>query len=856
MAKVSRPHKSAFMVTAAIVASCIIAVGSVVALQGYLVKQDLIRNDVQARALEVTDLLALQSGPSLRFGREEGVAEPLSRVLAAARGKALAGLGYTAVGAPMAETGSVTDALRTLAQQAAESGEVAISSDGYSVAIPAFVGTDIAGSVAMTWSPESSLVATQGELKEQLVVAAIVTIIATCLATLLLQWHLLRPLNRLCDAMKRIARSDYKIELPRLRREDEIGMINRSLADMRDALEAGEAERRDSAFRSAALHASSAPMMLLDESLVVIYANNAAASLLRDLSPAIRSSNPSFDSEAVVGQDLSQFNSAELDGDERLRDPEQLPVKVNLTMGDTRLELDIAVVRDADGQAIGRVVEANDITESTLNQSVIATLDANQPYAEFDVEGTLVKANDRFASVCGRSAGREIIGKRLAHLVTRVGDSDLSDWQSRLSSGTPIAGKLSVGQHDGIIDGSLFAVLDARGAVMRYLMMGQDVTQSERDLTAAEQRREESERIQSDVVASLSSALREVSGGKLTTRIETPFASDYEQLRADFNATLRTLEELVGSVSGMAIDVRKEAAEIASSADSLSGRTERTAATLEETAAALDELTSSVQSAAESAGRANTVVSETQARAVESGEVVESAVSAMSAIEESSGKIAKIIDVIEDIAFQTNLLALNAGVEAARAGEAGRGFAVVASEVRALAQRSSDAAREINALISASGTQVGRGVDLVGRTGEALQQIVSSITEVSNLVGGIAVSSKEQSTGVAEINTAVNQLDQATQQNAAMFEETTAASHSLTQLAESLAHTVDRFEIGTKRAPAANVAAQRPAKAAEQASAPVAPPVVRSSVPTGASAAVAQTAAPSAPPIDDGWEEF
>jgi len=228
----------------------------------------------------------------------------------------------------------------------------------------------------------------------------------------------------------------------------------------------------------------------------------------------------------------------------------------------------------------------------------------------------------------------------------------------------------------------------------------------------------------------------------------------------------------------------------------LSRRTERQAATLEETAAALDELTASVRSAAEGAGLANQVVSDAKSSAEASGVVVQEAVDAMEEIQTSSSKISRIINVIDDIAFQTNLLALNAGVEAARAGEAGRGFAVVASEVRALAQRTSDAAREINDLISTSSQHVGRGVDLVGQAGSALQQIVESVSNIAVHVSEIAVSANEQSSGLAEINTAVNQLDQVTQQNAAMFEETTAASHSLTKEAENLSETTAQFRIG------------------------------------------------------------
>ncbi len=221
-----------------------------------------------------------------------------------------------------------------------------------------------------------------------------------------------------------------------------------------------------------------------------------------------------------------------------------------------------------------------------------------------------------------------------------------------------------------------------------------------------------------------------------------------------------------------------------------------------ETASALDELTATVKRTADGAKQANTAVIQARADAEKSGDVVHQAVTAMGGIENSAQQISQIIGVIDEIAFQTNLLALNAGVEAARAGDAGKGFAVVASEVRALAQRSAEAAKEIKALISASAAQVKEGVDLVGQTGEALGRIVGQVAEISGLVSSIAASAQEQATGLTEVNTAVNSMDQVTQQNAAMVEESTAASHSLVQEANQLTALLARFRLG-KRPPGA-----------------------------------------------------
>jgi methyl-accepting chemotaxis protein len=242
--------------------------------------------------------------------------------------------------------------------------------------------------------------------------------------------------------------------------------------------------------------------------------------------------------------------------------------------------------------------------------------------------------------------------------------------------------------------------------------------------------------------------------------------------------------------------VRAGAAEINTASDDLARRAERTAASLEESAAALDEITAAVRKSAEGANAARDAVMAAKAGAEASAKVVDDTVEAMVTIEGSSRQISTIIGVIDEIAFQTNLLALNAGVEAARAGDAGRGFAVVATEVRALAQRSADAAKEIKTLISSSGRQVEAGVKLVGETGKALGRIVAQVNQLNALVTDIAASAQEQATALAEVNTAVNQMDQVTQQNAAMVEQSTAASHSLAGEAAELARLVGQFNLG------------------------------------------------------------
>ncbi|MBI1172192.1 HAMP domain-containing protein [bacterium] len=306
-------------------------------------------------------------------------------------------------------------------------------------------------------------------------------------------------------------------------------------------------------------------------------------------------------------------------------------------------------------------------------------------------------------------------------------------------------------------------------------------------------RHEEEAECQKRVVQDLSIGLQKLAAGDLTCRLPKDFPESYRQVHDDFNAALAQLGSALRAVINTAQQIGLGADDISRQSGNLSQRTENQAATLEQTAAAMDELTANVTAAATGARQVEQVVQQAQTEAGQSGTVVESAVGAMKEIAKFSGQISTIIGVIDDIAFQTNLLALNAGVEAARAGEAGRGFAVVASEVRALAQRSSEAAREIKALITGSAQQVATGVDLVGRAGEALAGIASRVQNISSLMGAIAAGAGAQSSSLNEINIGVAQLDQVTQQNASMVQKATAASEMLSDQARELVELVSRF---------------------------------------------------------------
>jgi methyl-accepting chemotaxis protein len=471
---------------------------------------------------------------------------------------------------------------------------------------------------------------------------------------------------------------------------------------------------------------------------------------------------------------------------------------------------------EANAQEDGQIAMAGDPAKRAQTIVTLGTVGRlTQTRAALKVEtdrvNTLLKqraaeqaASQRFALLTlGLGAGLTIalsilMGWILSRAIARP-ISQMTEAMGRLAAGDMAAEIPAVGRKDevGRMAGAVQHFKDA--AIEKARLEGE--TAEQRRATEQERRSAEAERAaaaqeQGQVVDSLAQGLERLAAGALTFRLTQAFAPGYEKLRADFNAAMEEMQRTIAEVATNSDGVRAASTEISQASDDLSRRTEQQAASLEETAAALDEITATVRKTAHGAGQARDAMGAARTDAERSGMVVRDAVAAMSEIENSAQQISQIIGVIDEIAFQTNLLALNAGVEAARAGDAGRGFAVVASEVRALAQRSADAAKEIKALISASSQQVDRGVTLVGETGKALERIVAQVTQIADVVTEIAASTEEQSSGLQEVNTAVNQMDQVTQQNAAMVEEATAASHALTSEADALAQLISRFELG------------------------------------------------------------
>ena len=474
-------------------------------------------------------------------------------------------------------------------------------------------------------------------------------------------------------------------------------------------------------------------------------------------------------------------------------------------------------VLDRKGRPFKVVKYASDITERKLRdadfEGQLAAIGKSQAVIEFTLDGKIISANENFLNTVGYTLA-EIQGQHHGMFVDPAyrQSAEYRLFWEKLGRGESDAGqykRYGKGGKEIHIQASYNPILDMNGKPAKVVKYATDVTAQ---VTAVQQ-------TQAVVAAAKKN--------DLSQRIPLEGKSgDIRQLCEGVNGLIDTMVGVISDIKSATGEVANAAAEIAASTTDLSQRTEEQAASLEETSASMEQMSATVKKNAENAQQANQFTASTREVAERGGDVVAQAVSAMSRIEESSRKIADIIGVIDEIARQTNLLALNAAVEAARAGEAGRGFAVVASEVRSLAQRSSQAAKDIKDLITSSSGEVQQGVELVNRAGGSLTEIVDSIKKVAEIVSDIAAASKEQSTGIDQVNTALTQMDEMTQQNSALVEENAATAKTLEQQSGAMNDRVGAFQFDNVSAmesvahPASAVksplraAARRPAAAA------------------------------------------
>lgn len=795
-----RKLNSLFFKTLAILAASVVI--TVTALQFMSFKE--IRPQAEwviaAEANSVTSLIAMQIGGAVKFGNAVAIEEIVESAAQSSGKSWVAAVVTNAEGVPLVSSenlgGEVPETWQALIAQVVDTAERARSPDGLVTADPVYFGDDttIVGVIVTGWTADGVVATATAAWSQALLWSVMIFLVALVCAGLIVRAIVSAPLTRLAKAVQDVATGNYAITVPHAQRGDEVGQIARRLEDFRNQLQTGEQLATDSAYKSAAFEGSSAALMVVNKDFEIIYCNPACVALMADFADAFQDVWPQANSKDIIGVSLAQFDLlSEHVADIRQHEAKAMPLSTTVPLGSARLHIQFNAAFDQEGKMSGAVVEWSDRTAAIQSMALVEAIDSAQMRAEFSAKGALLSANRNFLSSIGY-AEQDVAKLRFAD----VFDPEASVEAQPLAAGSA-AGRF-VFKHAArdmpcASEGVFVSIKASDGSIEKCVFVGTDVTAVEAERLQAEEKRLADMEGQQQVVEALGKALKGLSSGDLTATIDVAFPAGYEQLRGDFNSALQSLDQAIAAVAQNTNSIRSETAEITSAADDLAKRTETQAAKLEETAAALDQLTNSVRSAAEGADGANEKAKAAQGRAEEGGLVARDAVVAMDGIKASSQEISKITSVIDDIAFQTNLLALNAGVEAARAGEAGRGFAVVATEVRALAQRSSDAAREINELISASEEQVNSGVELVDRTGTALSAIVNAISEITELVGAIALSTKEQAAGLNEINSAVMDLDQVTQQNAAMFEETTAASHALTSETDALANAVSQFQI-------------------------------------------------------------
>ncbi len=610
-----------------------------------------------------------------------------------------------------------------------------------------------------------------------------------------------------------------------------------------------------------ALDSISTAVMMVDRNFLVTYANAPTLGLLTRNASEFRKIWPGFDPKTIIGTCIDVFHKNPAHQRQLLDDPSIFPYRADITVGNLKFALCVNASYDREGNYDGNILEWAEVSELRKAEAQnadyaaqIAAISRAQAVAEFTMDGTVLTANENFLNTFGYSLG-EIQGQHHSLFVDAAyrQSTDYRLFWEKLGRGEFGAGQykqIGKGGREIWVHASYNPIPDMSGKPVKIVNYATDITakvQAQQGLELA--------------VKQTQDAVNAARDNNLTRRVPLKGKSgEIETLCSGVNGLLDSMTLVVTKVIESAAAISNAASEIALGNTDLSQRTEEQASSLEETAASLEELTVTVKQNADNAQQANKLASSASEVAVKGGGVVNEVVRTMDEISQASRKIAEIIGVIDEIAFQTNILALNAAVEAARAGDQGRGFAVVAAEVRNLAQRSANAAKEIKALISDSGNKVEAGSKLVYSAGKTMEEIVSSVRRVTDIMREISAASQEQSGGIEQVNTAVMQMDKITQQNAALVEQAAASAKSMEEQTTALLEMVSLFELRDEHCSLQKSSGTRVAERAARKTSHPAP--VRSAKPERQKAVMtAQTAILARRPsngngADAGWQEF
>jgi len=631
-------------------------------------------------------------------------------------------------------------------------------------------------------------------------------------------------------------------------------------------------------------------IMMIDRDLIITYANQSTVSLLKLHEASLRSLFPGFDADNIIGTCIDSFHENPAHQRKLLSNPDNLPYSTDIAVGPLKFRINVSPMYDPDGNYIGNSLEWSDVTEQRKKELEVARLqsavngaqtnimlcdtDLNITYVNPAVVQMLQKRETELRNAFPGFDPNNLVGQCIDQF-----HKNPSHQRALLANKNSLPAKAEISVADLEFEVNATAIIDNDGNLMGNMVEWRDITEQKdaerqmEELISAASAGELSKRIDSSsydgfmrnlsdginqlldaVVEPLQEGTRvmkSLAEGDLTQNVNGSFDGDFAVLQGAIDTSVNNLRNMVGDIRTSASAITSGAGEIAQGNQDLSQRTEEQASSLEETASSMEELTGTVKQNADNANQANQLASGAREQAEKGGDVVGSAVSAMAEINSSSKKIADIISVIDEIAFQTNLLALNAAVEAARAGEQGRGFAVVAGEVRNLAQRSAAAAKEIKALINDSVEKVDEGSKLVDESGKTLDEIVTAVKKVSDIIAEIAAASQEQSSGIDQVNKAIMQMDEVTQQNAALVEEAAAASESMDEQSKGLSQLMEFFTINESESEASASMAQSKPAAQTRHTSPRPSAAVAPKERSGSRSKASNT-----PVADDEWEEF